>query len=161
MTTWLFHNDSTSFALTALKDHGERRMCDQSCWLPFFSDCCLAAQTQISIHHHSETRSDVNIGLILSGVYEESEMQVRMLAVSLTVECSCTCIRILAETSIAGILQLGYASLYWYPDVGFWAHEVWRPVLPLRNEGGTEGEGHTYWWNDLSINRKSTILKMD
>lgn len=53
---------------------------------------------------------------------------------------SCTCVRILVETSVASALQLGQASLYRDPHVGFWAHEVCRPVLSLGNE--EESEGH-------------------
>lgn len=40
------------------------------------------------------------------------------------VEHSCTCIMILVETGIAGVVQLWYTSLYWYPDIGLWAQEV-------------------------------------
>lgn len=53
---------------------------------------------------------------------------------------TCTCIRILVQASIARALQPGYALFYWHPDIGLWAQEVWRPVLPLGDEKRKELE---------------------
>lgn len=64
MATWSFHNDIAGSDLIMLRDRLGRRLCDQSCRLSIYpcseSVRCLGVRPPFSMHHHSETGSDVN-----------------------------------------------------------------------------------------------------
>lgn len=69
MAIWSFHNDSAGSALIMLKDcWGGAAWSEQSdLRLPQFSGCTLPWwRPQFSIHHHSETGSDVKTRVIYS-----------------------------------------------------------------------------------------------